>query len=170
MYDIPGSVTVENCIVKKMRGGIRLYLGGPASVKDCTMMYCEYTSYNLPKGGAVKNSAGDFSFGPLSDYRMRRSRTRAEWTILPSPHATGSHNLMDIQGNEHHIILNRAKGPVVRNEKRAIVITGRGSTIINKTEYAIVLAEEARGNKITSYGPVKGNLKSNQVVQEKFLR
>lgn len=154
MYDIRGSVTVENCTVKKMRGGIRLYLGGPATVKDCTVYYCEYTGYNLPKGGKLTESEGDFNFGPLSDYRMRRSSTKAEFTILRSPHAIGDHNLMDIQGNNHRITLKRKPGDLDKKEERAIHVTGNDSTIINKTEYGIVLAEGTKGNKVTSYGPV----------------
>lgn len=169
MYDIPGSVTVENCTVKKMRGGIRLYLGGPATVKDCTVMHCEYTNYNLPAHGKLSGSSGGFSFGPLSDYRLGRSRTKAEWTILRSPHASGDHNIMDIHGNGHHIVLNRERGPVDRREKRMIVITGRDSTIINNTEYTISLASGAKGNKISSYGSVKGNVEANTVTKIRSL-
>ncbi|MEP4079846.1 hypothetical protein [Haloferula sp.] len=163
MYNIRGSVTVENCTVTKMRGGIRLYLGGPATVKNCTVTFCEYTGYNLPARGRVENSSGDFTFGPLTDYRGGRSGSRAEWTILPSPHAIGSHNLMDILGNGHHITLNRSKGPIDLKEKRAIVIDGNDSTIINRSEYPVVLAKGAKGNKVTSYGPVSGDLRRNTV-------
>lgn len=171
MYNIPGSVTVENCTVTKMRGGIRLYLGGPATVKNCSVTHCEYTNYNLPTKGELSDSTGDFSFGPLSDYRLSRSRSRAEWVILPSPHAIGDHNILDVQGNGHHIILNRKKGsPIDRKEKRTIVVTGRSSTIINNTEYTITLADSAKGNKITSYAPVIGNLSANTVTKLKSLK
>ena len=163
MYNIRGSITVENCTVTKMRGGIRLYLGGPATVKDCTVTFCEYTGYNLPNKGQVVASSGDFAFGPLTDYRGGRGGSRAEWTILPSPRASGSHNIMDILGNKHHITLNQGKGPINRDEERAIVITGNDSTIINRTEYKVVLEDGARGNQVTSYGPVSGDLGKNTV-------
>ncbi|WP_379713210.1 protein-transmembrane prediction [Haloferula chungangensis] len=163
MYNIRGSITVENCTVTKMRGGIRLYLGGPAIVKDCTVTYCEYTGYNLPNKGRVINSSGDFSFGPLTDYRSNRSGTRAEWTILPSPEASGAHNIMDILGNGHRITLNREKGPIDLNQERAIVIHGNDSTIINRTEYKVVLAKGTKGNRVSSYGPVSGEMGRNKV-------
>ena len=169
MYNIRGSVSVENCTVTKMRGGIRLYLGGPAIVKNCTVSFCEATGYNLPRKGRVIESTGDFSFGPLADYRGSRSGTHAEWTILPSPRTSGSHNIMDILGNDHHITLNRGKGPIDRKQKRAIVITGNNSTIINHTEYKVVLAEGAKGNNVASYGPVSGDLKKNRVKKVDFF-
>ena len=170
MYDIPGSVTIENCTVTKMRGGIRLYLGGPAIVKNCKVTYCEYTNYNLPSNAQLEGSSGGFSFGPLSDYRLGRSKTKAEWTILRSPHVIGDHNIIDIQGNGHHIVLNRERGPMDRKEKRMIVVTGRGSTIINNTEYTISLGAKAKDNKISSYGPVVGNVKANKVTKIRTLR
>lgn len=165
MYNISGSVRVENCTVRKMRGGIRLYLGGPAVVKDCKVEFCEYTCYNLPKNGVVEDSEGDFSYGPLSDYRSNRSGTKVEWTVIRSPHAMGNHNLMDIKGNNHHVTLNRKPGATDRKEKRVIYVTGNGSTIINKTEYGVVLAKGTSGNKVTSYGPVTDNGKGNKVLK-----
>jgi len=36
-------------------------------------------------------------------------------------------------------------------------------TIINHTEYSITLADEATGNTISSYGPVKGDTQRNLV-------
>lgn len=165
MYKIPGSITVENCTVKKMRGGIRLYLGGPATVKNSTAIDCGMTNWNLPSNGKVQKSSGNFAYSPLSDFRLKRSRTAVDWTIIPSPHAIGSHNLMDLQGNNHHIILNRAKGPIDTNEKRAIVITGKNSTIINNTEYTIILEKSSTGNNVKSYGPVtdKGDNKVSKL-------
>lgn len=167
MYSMKGSVTVENCTVKRMRGGIRLYLGGPATVTNCTAIECEYTNFNLPNHGVVTGSKGDFSYGPLSDYRLNRSNTKAEWTVLPSPNASGGHNLMDVQGHNHHITLNRTDGPIDSEEKRAIVVTGNGSTIINHTEYAVVLAEGTEGNTIQSFGPVTDNGVGNRVTKVK---
>lgn len=163
MYAIPGSVTVENCTVRKMRGGIRLYLGGPAVVKDCTVQFCQYTAYNLPKGGEIIDSSGDFSFAPIADYRLGRSSTKAEWTILPSKFAAGKHNLLDLQGHNHHITLKQGKGIHTKAETRAIVITGSGSTIINKTEYAVVLAKSSKDNKVQSFGPVTDEGSNNKV-------
>lgn len=163
MYAPAKNIIVENCTVTKMRGGIRLYLGQDATVRDCTVTYCEWIAYNLPDGGQLSNSKGDFTYGPLTDYRLNRSGTKAEWTILPSPDATGDHNIMDIGGRNHHITLNRHPGPLDTKEPRTIFVTARNSTIINHTEYSITLDEEASGNTISSRGPVMGNMADNEV-------
>ena len=117
------------------------------------------------KGGKVINSTGDFSFGPLSDYRSNRSSTKTEWTITPSPYASGDHNLLDLLGNNHHVTLYRTNGPIDRKEKRAIVITGSGSTVINNTEYTVILEKNAKNNTIKSYGTVT-DLGSNNTVKK----
>ena len=170
MYDIKGSVLVENCIVRKMRGGIRLYLGGPAVVKNCIVEGCESTNYNLPANGKLTDSIGDFTNGPLADYRLNRSRTKAEWTIRRSPNAIGSHKIMDIGGNGHDITLKREEGPFDKEEKRVIMVTGSRSVIINQTEYTLEIAEGATDNRIWSYGPVKGNKRENDVKQIRSLK
>jgi parallel beta-helix repeat protein len=53
VYAGGGSVTVENCTVKKMRGGIRLYLASRATVTKSTAIDCGNTNFNLPSGGKV---------------------------------------------------------------------------------------------------------------------
>jgi hypothetical protein len=163
MYAPAKNIIVESCTVIKMRGGIRLYLGQDATVRNCTVTYCEWVAYNLPDGGQLTNCKGDFSFGPLTDYRLNRSRTKAVWTILPSPNATGDHNIMDIGGDGHHVTLNRQPGPLDTMEQRTIYVTAKKSTIINHTEYSITLAEEATGNTISSSGPVYGNNRMNVI-------
>lgn len=169
MYAPAKNIIVENCTVTKMRGGIRLYLGQDATVRNCTVTYCEWVAYNLPDGGQLTNCKGDFSFGPLTDYRLNRSRTKAMWTILPSPNATGDHNIMDIGGDGHHITLIRQSGPLDTKEQRTIHVTAKKSTIINHTEYSITLAEEATGNTISSSGPVYGNNRMNVVKSQPLI-
>jgi len=170
MYDIEGSILVENCTVRKMRGGIRLYLGGPAVVKNSTAEGCASTNFNLPAGGELTDCIGDFTNGPLSDYRLNRSQTKAEWTIRKSPDAIGSHNIIDIGGNGHDITLKREDGPFDKEEKRVIMVTGSRSVIINKTEYTIMLAESAKRNRVWSYGPIEGNKKENDTKRIRSLR
>lgn len=162
VYTRGGSVTVENCTVKKMRGGIRLYLASHATVTNSTAIDCGHTNFNLPTGGKLTGSTGNFAYGPLSDFRLSKSRQDIELTILPSPHAVGPHNLADILGSNHNIILHRTKGPLDTN-LRPIVIQGDDSTIRNETEYPIVLQLSASGNTVTSLGPVT-DLGSNNKV------
>lgn len=165
MYSIPGTITIDNCIAKKMRGGFRLYLGGAAQVSNSTAIDCGSTNYNLPSGGRVINSSGNFAYAPLSDYRLSRNSTTAEWTILPSPNAMGPHNIMDLQGSNHNIIFRRNPGPIDETD-RAIVVTGNNSVIINETEYKIILEANTSGNKIFSCGggAVVDNGTNNEVT------
>ena len=162
-YSNTGSVTVENCTVKQMRGGIRLYLASSATVTNSKAIDCGETNYNMPSGGTITGSSGNFSFAPLNDNRLARSNQKIELTILPSPNATGPHNIMDLEGNNHVITLHRTPGPKDLTT-RAIVITGDNSTIINETEYPIILETGASGNKITSCGPVTNNGTNNTVT------
>lgn len=152
-YPGGGSVTVENCTVKKMRGGIRLYLEPDANVTNTIAIDCGNVNWNMPSSGKVSNSSGNFAYAPLSDFRLSRSNIEAEWTIIPSPHAVGAHNLADVLGNNHKLVFHRTPGPLDPNT-RPIVVTGDNSTIVNETEYPIILESTASGNNITSCGPV----------------
>lgn len=162
VYRGGGSVRVENTKVMNTRGGIRTYLGSGATIVNCTAIDCGSTNFNLPNGGTIKGSRGNFAFGPLSDFRLARSNQKIEMTILPSPHAMGDHNIADIQGDNHTIVFHRAPGP--RDETtRAIVVTGKNSTIRNETEYPILLEATARGNTVVSFGPVTDLGEGNDV-------
>ena len=153
VYTGGGSVTVENCTVKKMRGGIRLYLAGSATVIDSTAIDCGATNFNMTRGGRIKGSAGNFAYAPLSDFRLSKSKQDVELTILPSPHAVGPHNVADIQGSGHNIVFHRSDGPIDPN-LRPIVVKDGNSTIRNETEYPIILLSSASGNTVVSFGPV----------------
>ncbi len=162
VYTDGGSVTVENSTVKMMRGGIRLYLATSATVSDSTAIDCGATNFNLPAGGTVTNSSGNFAYSTLNDNRLSRSNQNLEITILPSPHTVGTHNIADILGNNQEIVFHRAPGPLDDDETRAIVVSGNNSTILNETEYHIVI--EGDGNDITSAGAVTDNGSNNDVA------
>ena len=162
VYTGGGSVIVENCIVKKMRGGIRLYLASSATVIDSTAIDCGWTNFNLPGRGKIKGSAGNFAYAPLSDFRLSKSRQDIELSILPSPHAVGPHNVADIQGSGHNIVFHRSDGPIDPN-LRPIVVKDDDSTIRNETEYPIILLSSASGNTVESFGPVTDLGTNNKV-------
>jgi parallel beta-helix repeat protein len=162
VYKGGGSVRVENTTVKKTRGGIRLYLGSGATVTNCTAIDCGSTNFNLPKGGTITGSIANFAYGPLSDFRLGRSKQNIDMTILPSPNAMGDHNIADVQGDGHAIVFRRTPGPI-DTTTRSIVVTGSNSTIRNETEYSIILASSSNGNTIVSRGKVTNNGKNNKV-------
>ena len=166
VYSGGGSVRVENTTVKKTRGGIRLYLASSATVVNCTAIDCGSTNFNLPKGGTIKDSSGNFAYGPLSDFRLGKSNQKIEMTILPSPNAMGDHNIADIQGDNHAIVFHRPPGPR-DTTTRPIVVTGKNSTIRNETEYPIVLQSSASGNTVVNFGPVTDLGTDNKVSRMK---
>lgn len=162
-YGGTGSVTVDNCVVKGMRGGIRLYLASNATVSNTTATDNGTTNWNLPSNAKVTNSSGNFTYAPLNDHRLSRSGQDIDMTILPSPNAIGSHNIADILGNSHDIVFRRAPGPEDTQERRVIVVSGDNSTIRNETEYTIVLESGANGNRIISAGDVINNGSNNDI-------
>ena len=164
VYTHGGSVTVENCTVKKMRGGIRTYLSSGATVSNCTAIDCGLTNFNLPKRGQITGSAGNFAYAPLIDFPGSKSGQVIQLTILPSPHIVGPHNIAEIRGDNHSIIFTRLPGPVDTN-LRPIVVSASDSTIRNETEYPIKLESSATKNTIYSYGPVTDSGSGNRVKQ-----
>ncbi len=169
VYTRGGSVTVENCTVKKMRGGIRVYLASRATVTNSTAVDCGWTNFNLPRGGKITGSAGNFAYAPLSDFRLSRSNQDIELTILPSPHAVGPHNVADILGSNHTIVFHRSAGPI-DTDLRPIVVTGDNSTIRNETEYPIILQSSAKGNRVVSFGEVTDNGTDNRISQMEQIK
>ena len=164
VYTRGGSVTVQNCTVKKMRGGIRVYLASRATVTNSTAIDCGWTNFNLPKGGKITGSSGNFAYAPLSDFRLSKSNQDIELTILPSPHALGPHNVADILGSDHTIVFHRSEGPI-DTDLRPIIVKDDNSTIRNETEYAIILEASASGNTVVSFGKVTDNGTNNKVTQ-----
>lgn len=163
-YNGTGSVTVENCTVKQMRGGLRLYLAGSATVTNCEANGCGLVNITMPRNGTVTGSKGDFTNAPLLNYSGNKTGTQIELTITPSPDAIGPHNIADVTGNNNNITFHRTPGPLDNDEERAIVITSDNSTIVNETEYTIILESSASGNTITSCGPVIDNGSGNTIT------
>ena len=118
VYTRGGSVEVENCIVRKMRGGIRTYLSSAATVKNSEAIDCGSTNFNLPNNGSIDASKGNFSFAPINDHRLGRSSQDIELTIIPSPDAIGPHNIADIQGNNHNCLLYTSPSPRDKRQSR----------------------------------------------------
>ena len=152
-----------------MRGGIRLYLASRATVTNSTAIDCGNTNFNVPSGGKITGSSGNFAYAPISDFRLSKSKQNIELTILPSPHAVGSHNVADILGSNHNIIFHRSEGPI-DTDLRPIVVEGDNSTIRNETEYAIVLQSSASGNTVVSFGPVTDLGTDNKVSRMEQLK
>jgi len=109
-YNIPGSVTVDNCIVKKCRGGIKLYMAkGDVKVSNSTVIDCVVEGYSINNGGQIINCRGNAAYGPLLYMHFDKvSNQKIDLTVLPAPHAVGNHVFAAIKGHGHKIKLSHA--------------------------------------------------------------
>ena len=108
-YKGAGDMIVENCVVKKTRGGIKLYMARSAKVSNCQVLDCVVQGYSVPSGGVITNSSGNAAYGPLLYVHFDgHSNQRIDLKILPSPHGLGDHPLAAIKGHGHSITFTRA--------------------------------------------------------------
>jgi len=192
-YPINGSVTVENCIVKKTRGGIKLYLAkGDVVVRDCTVLDSVIEGYSLPSNGKIINCSGNAAYGPLIYMHFDGTANhQIDLKILPAPHAVGNHVFAAIRGTGHKINLTQAGSPIDTTLRPIVVgykarfqflttdyagyeanyekhygqisYTASNITITNGTDYPVILGEMSADNTITSVGPVRDIGHNNKV-------
>ncbi len=111
-YKGAGHMIVENCVVKKTRGGIKLYMARRATVSNCRVLDCVVQGYSVPSGGVIKNSSGNAAYGPLLYVHFdSHSNQTIDLEVLPSPHALGDHPLAAVRGRGHSITFSRAGDP-----------------------------------------------------------
>ncbi|MGJ8650157.1 MAG: right-handed parallel beta-helix repeat-containing protein [Opitutaceae bacterium] len=192
-YPGKGDVTVENCIIKKCRAGIKLYMtSGKAIARNCTVLDCIVEGYSMPSHGEVINCKGNAAYGPLiyihpadGFYKVEAAhRSYIEIELLPSPHAVGNHVMAAIRGTNNIFKLTQAEGPIdttlrpivvgyysrfellttdfpgvpegyeANYEKNKVHYEAKHNTLINETEYPVILGELSEANNITSFGPI----------------
>lgn len=103
-YRGAGDMIVENCVVKKMRGGIKLYMAKSATVTNCQVLDCVIQGYSLPSRGRISNSSGNAAYGPLLYIHSDRHTNQSiELEVIPSSHSLGDHPLAAIKGQGHTV-------------------------------------------------------------------
>ena len=103
-YRGAGNVTVENCKVMKMRGGIKLYMAKSATVSNCEVLDCVIQGYSVPSKGTIANCKGNAAYGPLLYVHFdSHSSQHIDLMVLPSSHGLGDHPLAAIKGRSHTI-------------------------------------------------------------------
>ncbi|MFO7901666.1 MAG: hypothetical protein ACQESR_04190 [Planctomycetota bacterium] len=137
-----GKITVENCTVIQMRGGITLTAAGkPATVTDCKVIDCRH-GYSLPTGGVARNCLGNAAFGLLlmMPYSNRHDAD-IELELIPSEKEMGDHVLAAITGKGHRIRISAPSGytpetrrPIVVGRSGGGNFTGRWSSRNSSTE------------------------------------
>ncbi len=121
-YGRTGEMIVENCVVKKCRGGIKLYMAKSAKVTNCKVMDCVVQGYSLPSRGVISNSSGNAAYGPLLYIHFDKHHSQQiDLEVLPSPHGMGDHPLAAIKGRGHRITFTQ-KGDAKPKNSRPIIV------------------------------------------------
>ncbi|WP_430933880.1 hypothetical protein [Saccharicrinis sp. 156] len=99
-----GKITVENCVVDKMRGGITLTISSDgATVTDCVVTRCDH-GYSVPSNSVVRNCKVDAAFGPiLSIPYSNKKNADIELELISAESVMGTHSFMEISGSNHKI-------------------------------------------------------------------
>ncbi|PHS04508.1 MAG: hypothetical protein COA78_16480 [Blastopirellula sp.] len=122
-YKGAGDMIVENCVVKKARGGIKLYMAKSARVSNCQVLDCVVQGYSLPSRGVISNSSGNAAYGPLLYIHSdSHSNQKIDLKVLPAPHSLGDHPLAAIKGKGHSITF--TQGGNSKSEKLRPIIVG----------------------------------------------
>jgi hypothetical protein len=122
-YKGAGDMIVENCVVRKTRGGIKLYMARSARVSNCQVLDCVVQGYSVPSGGVISTSSGNAAYGPLLSIHFdSHSNQTIDLKVLPSPHALGDHPLAAIKGQGHSITFTQAGDPT--SETRRPIVVG----------------------------------------------
>ena len=142
-----GKITVENCVVDKMRGVITLALGsGGATVSNCVVTHCDH-AYSLPSNAVVRTCKGDAAFGPLlSMPYSHKNNADIELELIPADTVMGTHNLMEVTGSNHKIKITSTEDVSMYNDKlMKIGYAGYRYNETNSTEAELQSAHKASG-------------------------
>jgi hypothetical protein len=121
-YKGAGDMIVENCVVKKTRGGIKLYMARSATVSNCQVLDCVVQGYSVPSRGVISGSSGNAAYGPLLYIHFdSHSNQKIDLKVIPSPHSLGDHPLAAIKGRGHSITFTRAGSPTPETLRPIVV-------------------------------------------------
>lgn len=185
-------ITVINCTVKRMRGGVTLALAsGKIDVRGCTVTECGYPghAYSLPTGARVRDCRGDAAYAPLLHMGYSHQHDAdIEMTLLAAQRYVGNNLVALLNGSRHKVTIApprdapsaaRAKpssdpasalqivcGQTYRGDQADVGKTSaREIELVNHTRAAVLLSALSSGCKVRSAGPVQNEGKDNTVVQ-----
>jgi hypothetical protein len=149
-----GHITVENCFVKRMRGGITITMATGGTVTGCTVIDCDH-AYSIPPNGLVRNCKGNAAYGPLLEMPYsNQSSADIELELLYSKIEMGNHALAQITGNQHKITFTYS-GKQIPVKLRPILVgdVGYRYTTNNSTEKELVKVHSAKSISIVNQTP-----------------
>jgi len=180
-----GAITVINCTVKRMRGGITLALASkPAHVENCTVIESGWTggAYDVPSGSIVKNCKGDAAYSPLlNQCRSNKNDTTIALELIASTEYRGAHPLAIINGSGHRVTLTTSAPPL---PPACDILVGAATTLgtlsedegnddpssasnvqlTNTTRQPVTLTDTSSHCTVASQGPVTNQGTANQIT------
>lgn len=180
-----GTITVENCYVDKMRGGITLTLASAAAtVTNCTVVNCDH-AYSLPSSSVVRNCKGNMAYGPLlSMPYSNKNSADIELELIASDTTMGTHPMAELSGSNHKITF--TCNEEVEIPSRSIMIGNMGDrynesnstaaellsahkatgfTVVNSTSMPIVLSEYSSSCTVSSDNDSIINNGTSNIIQ-----
>ncbi len=145
-----GHITVENCFVERMRGGITLALAGSATVTGSTVIDSGYTghAYSLPSNSTVRSSSGNAAYSPLLFMPYsNKNDADIELELLPSDHGMGAHSLVMLTGRTYNRVVINYPCQTPVSQLRPIIIgsVGERYTEANSTPQELAANHRANG-------------------------
>ncbi len=182
-----GHITVENCTVKRMRGGITICMAASGTITDCTVLDSGGYAYSVPSDGVVRNCRGNAAYGPLlvMPYKQHR-RADIELELLDAPHEKGDHPLARITGDGGHRIRIEYTGEQAPKTLRPILLGSAGDRytedntdprklryhhvarrvrLENRTPHPVRLTRYSAECHVASEGPVEDDGEDNKIKQ-----
>jgi hypothetical protein len=180
-----GHITVEDCEVIRMRGGITMALAGGATVTNCTVLDSGGHAYSFPANAKVRNCKGNAAYAPLLTHPYKQVRKMdVELELLESKHELGNHPLVLLTGDSGHRIKITYAGKNSPRTLRPIIVGSAGDRyrpdncpadqlpkhhiakqviLDNQTPHPVELTKYAIDCQITSQAPVTDQGTDNQV-------
>ena len=180
-----GHITVENCAITRMRGGITICMARTGRITNCTVIDSGGHAYSVPSDGIVRNCRGNAAYAPLLSIPYKQTRRAdIELELLESEKELGDHPLARITGDRGHRIKITYAGKALPKKLRPIVLGSVGDryteanctpaelvkhhqarkiVLENMTAHPVELTQYSWGCQVTSLGPVDDNGEDSQV-------
>ncbi len=187
-----GHITVEKCVVKRMRGGITITMASGGTVTDCVVLESGGHAYSVPPSGVVRRCKGDAAFSPLltMPYSNRHDADIELELLGAAVQERGDHALAEIAGSGHRIKITSSR--TSEPEKLRPIIVGttgdrytkentdigelrrynaaRRVTLINETLHPVHFTEFARDNVAVTGRDVQDEGDGNEAKQPRSPR
>jgi hypothetical protein len=153
-----GHITVENCYVEKMRGGITITMANSATVTDCIVVDSGYTghAYSIPSNSTVRSSFGNAAYSPLLVMPYsNRSDADIELELLGDDYGMGAHPLALLTGRLQNKVKITLSADASFSELRPIIVGSAGDryTDQNSTPEELAINHRAQGYELSNFTP-----------------